>query len=189
MPDAPVPMTEAGRALRPAEVSVWDPFVRVFHWSIVILVATAWITGDDLESLHVAGGYAVAALLALRLVWGFVGPAYARFAGFVRGPRTVAAYLADTVRLRARRHLGHNPAGAAMIVALILALVATTGSGIAMEVGWFGKAHWLEEVHEALATLVLVLAGVHIAGVVAASLLHRENLIRAMITGKKRPEA
>ncbi len=189
MPDAPLRMTDAGRTSRPAEVSVWDPFVRVFHWSIVILVAMAWITGDDLESLHIAGGYAIAGLLALRLVWGFVGPRYARFASFVRGPRAVAAYLADTVRLRARRHIGHNPAGAAMIVALILALAATAASGIAMEAGWFGKAHWLEEVHEALATLVLVLAGIHVAGVIAASLFHRENLIRAMITGKKRPEA
>jgi cytochrome b len=182
-------MTEAGRAMRPAEVSVWDPFVRVFHWSIVALFAMAWITGDDFESLHVAGGYAIAALVALRIVWGFVGPRHARFASFVRGPRNVAGYLADTIRLRARRHLGHNPAGAAMIVALILALAATTGSGIAMEAGWFGKAHWLEDVHEALATLTLVLAGIHVAGVIAASLLHRENLIRAMLTGKKRPEA
>lgn len=189
MPDAPYHEISADRALRPAEVAVWDPFVRVFHWSIVILVAMAWITGDDLESLHVAGGYALAGLLALRLVWGFVGPRHARFASFVRGPRAVAAYLADTVRRRARRHLGHNPAGAAMIVALILALAATAASGIAMEAGWFGKVRWLKEIHEALATLVLVLAGIHVAGVIAASLLHRENLIRAMITGKKRPEA
>lgn len=91
MPDAPVHMTEAGRATRPAEVSVWDPFVRLFHWSVVALFVAAWIAGDDLESLHVAAGYAIAALLALRLVWGFVDPKHARFANFVRGPRQVAA--------------------------------------------------------------------------------------------------
>jgi cytochrome b len=189
MRDLPVTTTEAGRKLRPAEVSVWDPFVRVFHWSIVALFAMAWITGDDLESVHVAGGYAIAGLVALRIVWGLVGPRHARFTNFVRGPRTVLRYLADTVRFRAKRYLGHNPAGGVMIIALIVALAATTVSGIGMEARWFGNAHWLEELHEALATLTLVLAGIHVAGVIAASLLHRENLIRAMLTGKKRPEA
>jgi cytochrome b len=152
----------------------------------VALFVMAWITGDDWETLHIAGGYAIAALIALRLVWGLVGPKHARFASFVRGPGTVMRYLADTVRLRAKRHLGHNPAGGAMIVALILALAATAATGIGMEANWFGNPHWLEDLHEALATLTLVLAGLHVAGVIAASLLHRENLVRAMLTGKKR---
>jgi cytochrome b len=189
MPDKPVRLTEAGRATRPAKVAVWDPFVRVFHWSIVALFVMAWVTGDDWEGLHKAGGYAIAALVALRLVWGFVGSKHARFASFVRGPRKVVAYVADTIRLRARRYLGHNPAGGAMIVALLGALAATVASGIAMDAGWFGKAHWLEDVHEAFANLTLALAAVHVVGVIVASLLHRENLVRAMLSGRKRPEA
>ncbi|MCW5771455.1 MAG: cytochrome b/b6 domain-containing protein [Rhodospirillaceae bacterium] len=172
--------------MRPAEVRVWDPFVRVFHWSLLALFISAWLTGDELDSLHVAGGYAIAGLVTLRIVWGFAGRGHARFASFVRGPRRVALYLVDTLRGRAKRHLGHNPAGGAMIVALLLALAGTTGSGIAMEAGWFGDADWLEGVHEALANLTLVLAGVHVAGVVFASLQHRENLVRAMFTGRKR---
>jgi cytochrome b len=188
MSDDSVRLTEAGRATRPAKVAVWDPFVRVFHWSVVALFAMAWITGDDAEGLHVAGGYAIAALVGLRILWGFVGPTHARFASFVRGPAKVAAYAMDTIRLRARRHLGHNPAGGAMIVALLAALAATAASGIAMDARWFGNAHWLEEVHEAFANLTLALAATHVVGVLVASWLHRENLIRAMISGKKRPE-
>jgi cytochrome b len=180
--------TEAGRAMRPAEVAVWDPLVRVSHWAVVALVAMASITGDDFETLHVAGGYALAGLLAVRIGWGLVGPRHARFASFVKGPRAVAGYLKEVALLRARRYLGHNPAGAAMIVALLVALVATAATGIGLEARWLGNPHWLKEAHEAAATLVLVLAGLHVAGVIAASLLHRENLVRAMFTGRKRAE-
>ncbi|HEY7607658.1 MAG TPA: cytochrome b/b6 domain-containing protein [Alphaproteobacteria bacterium] len=188
MADVPARMIEAGRIMRPAEVAVWDPFVRVFHWSVVALFVLAFVTGDDLEAIHTAAGFAIAGLVALRIAWGFVGSKPARFTSFVRGPRKVAAHLVATIRLRAKRHLGHNPAGGAMVVALLAALAATTASGIALYAGWFGKAHWLEEVHEALANLTLVLAAIHVVGVIAASVLHRENLVRAMMTGRKRPE-
>ena len=98
-------------------VRVWDPFVRVFHWSLVGLFALALATGDEIEWLHLAAGYAIAALVVLRTAWGFVGPRHARFSDFVRPPGAVLGYLRDALRLRAPRHLGHNPAGGAAVAA------------------------------------------------------------------------
>ena len=173
----------AGKA---ATVRVWDPLVRVFHWSLVAAFAVAWLTGDELERLHEATGYVIIALLGIRLVWGFVGSAHARFADFVYRPSRVVGYLADTARLRAGRYLGHNPAGGAMVVALLLILAGTAGSGFAMTTDAFHDAHWVEEVHEVMANVAILLVGLHLAGVAVASLEHRENLVRAMITGRKR---
>lgn len=120
-------------------------------------------------------------------MWGFIGTRHARFSDFVYRPSEVASHLADSLRLRAKRYLGHNPAGGAMVIALICVLTATAGTGILMENEVFGDAHWLEEVHEVLAQLALLLVGLHIAGVVLTSLEHGENLVRAMVTGRKRP--
>lgn len=170
-----------------ATVRVWDPLVRVFHWSLVAAFAIAWLTGDELERLHEATGYVIMALLGVRIVWGFVGCTHARFADFVYRPSRVVGYLADTARLRAKRYLGHNPAGGAMVVSLLLALTATAGSGFAMTTDAFHDAHWVEEVHEFLANAAILLVGLHVAGVAISSLAHRENLVRAMITGRKRP--
>src|SRR5690606_3284680 len=139
------------------------------------------------DQLHEATGYIIIALLGIRVLWGIVGTAHARFADFVYRPAQVVSYLADTARLRARRYLGHNPAGGAMVVALLLALAATAGSGFAMTTEAFHDAHWVEDVHEVMANVAIVLIGLHVAGVVVSSLEHRENLVRAMITGRKRP--
>ncbi len=171
----------------PRTVKVWDVAVRVFHWSLVAAFATAFITGDEAERIHVLAGYTVLGLIALRLVWGVVGTKHARLTSFVVGPRRVAAYLRDLVRGRAPRHLGHNPAGAAMIVALLTMLLATGGTGwLAYQGG--PLAHALEEVHELFANVTLALVIAHVLGVVVSSLLHRENLARAMFTGRKRAE-
>lgn len=169
-----------------ATVRVWDPVVRLFHWLLVAALAVAWLTGDELERLHEAAGYAIIGLLAVRVVWGFVGGRHARFADFVRSPPVVVAYLADMARLRAGRHLGHNPAGGAMVVALVLMLAATAATGIMMTTDVWWGVEWVEEAHELAATLTLVLVGLHVAGVILASLAHRENLVRAMLTGRKR---
>jgi cytochrome b len=177
------PPAAAGEA---ATMRVWDPLVRVFHWSLVAAFAVAWLTGDELERLHEATGYVIIVLLGVRIVWGFVGSTHARFADFVYRPSRVVGYLADTARLRARRYLGHNPAGGAMVVALLVVLAATAGSGFAMTTEAFHDAHWVEEVHEVMANVAILLVGLHLAGVAVASLEHRENLVRAMITGRKR---
>ncbi len=184
------------------QVRVWDPLVRIFHWGLAGGFAIAFVTEDDLLGPHVWAGYLVLALIAFRLVWGLVGPRYARWAAFVRSPGETLAYLRDIARFRAKRHLGHNPAGGAMVVALLLALAATGLSGLALygaqelsgplaalmqglPAAW---AHTLEEIHEVAANLTLVLVVTHVAGVVLASLQHRENLVRSMITGYKRRE-
>lgn len=178
--------TEAGDAMSPATVRVWDPLVRIFHWSLAGLFAFAFLTGDEWDKAHETAGYAVAALVALRIVWGFIGPRRARFADFVRGPGTVLSFLRDSVRFRARRHLGHNPAGGVMVLALLASIGGIAATGIMMTTdAWWGVG-WVEELHEALAFGTLGLIVLHVGGVVFASLEHRENLVRAMITGRKR---
>lgn len=177
---------EAGGVTPPATVKVWDPFVRVFHWTLLTLFVIAFVTGDVIEGVHIAAGYGIAILLALRLVWGVIGPRHARFASFVRSPRQVLTYLRDVAGPRAPRYLGHNPAGGAMIVALLAALIGTAVTGHMMTTGAYWGAKWVEKLHEALAHGTLVLAGLHVLGVVVSSLLHRENLVKAMWTGRKR---
>lgn len=182
------------------EVKVWDPLVRVFHWTLVTAFTVAFLTEDESLDLHVLAGYGVLGLVGLRIAWGLIGTRHARFGDFVHRPRVVLAYLRDVARGRARRYLGHNPAGGAMIVALLALLASTSLTGLfaygASELagplaGVFADPRWaepLEDVHEVLANLTLILTGVHVAGVLASSLLHRENLVRAMVTGTKARE-
>ena len=170
-------------------VRVWDPLVRIFHWSLVASFAVAWLTADDWEDLHEWAGYAVAALVGFRVGWGLLGSHYARFAQFVRGPGTVVAYLGSLSAGRERRFLGHNPAGGAMIVLLILCLSGLCLTGWLYTTDAFWGVAWVETAHELLSDSMLVLIGLHLAGVVLASLRHHENLVRAMITGCKRSAA
>lgn len=170
-----------------ASVRVWDPLVRLFHWSLVASFAIAWLSEEG-ETLHNAAGYVVLALVAVRVVWGFVGSRNARFRDFVPTPAALLAYLRRMLAARAERHLGHNPAGGAMIVALLAMLALTAGSGWLMTTDRFWGVGWVEKLHEVSAWLTLALVGLHVAGVVLSSLAHRENLVRAMITGRKRAE-
>jgi cytochrome b len=188
---------EAGGAMSPATatqeegagtamVRVWDPFVRIFHWSLVALFIVAFVTGDEIERLHVVAGYAIAALVVLRIVWGFIGPRHARFSDFVRSPAIALDYLRQSIQGRAPRHLGHNPAGALMTLALLAMLIAISATGIMMTTDAFWGAQWVEDVHEALVYATLGLVVLHVAGVLFASYEHGENLVKAMITGRKR---
>jgi cytochrome b len=183
-------IAEAGRDSRPAEVpaevKVWDPLVRVLHWSLLAAFVAAWATADELDRIHIVAGYVVMGLVAVRIVWGFVGPRHARFADFVRGPSQVAAYLGDILRFRARRHLGHNPAGGAMIVALLVMLGIVSATGFMMTTDAFWGVAWVEEAHELAVNATLGLVALHVAGVALASFEHGENLVRAMFTGRKR---
>lgn len=194
-----------------ATVPVWDPVVRLFHWGLVAAVATAWLTADEIQPVHEIAGYTVATLIAVRLVWGFAGSRFARFSRFLRGPAATARYLGDMLRGRERRHLGHNPAGAAMVVALILCLSGTAFTGWLIagpqRIGLLpdlpgivtpaladdhgggrdeDREEAVEDLHEALANLTLLLVALHVGGVALASFRHRENLVRAMVTGRKR---
>ncbi len=167
-------------------VRVWDPLVRIFHWSLVAGIALAWITSEGPDGAHELIGYGVAVLIAIRFIWGFVGSKYARFSQFVKGPRATLSYLGRMVRGKAPRHLGHNPAGAAMIVALLTTITVTLVSGWMMTLDAFWGVEWVEDLHEVAATFILVLVAFHVAGVVHASVVHRESLVKAMITGLKR---
>lgn len=188
---------EAGGAMPPATslkarnataplIRVWDPFVRIFHWSLVGLFVLAFATGDETEWLHQTAGYAIAGLIVFRIIWGFVGPRHARFSDFVRAPAEVTDYVRSAIRLRAPRYLGHNPAGGAMIIALLAMLIGISVTGVMMTTDAFWGAQWVEDLHEGLVYVTLGLLALHVVGVVFASLEHGENLVKAMITGRKR---
>ena len=167
-------------------IRVWDPFVRAFHWALAASFAVAWLSSENCDGLHNAAGYAAAALVGLRIVWGFLGPRYARFAQFVRSPATVIAYLRALKDGSERRYIGHNPAGGVMVVVLLVAMAATAVSGWLLTTDAFWGSTIVQHVHSLLAHGVLALVVVHLAGVALASLRHHENLPRAMIVGVKR---
>ena len=176
----------AGGVTPPATIKVWDRFVRVFHWSLATFFLVAYATGDEVEKVHIAAGYAIAGLVGARILWGFIGPPHARFSSFVRRPREVFEYLRDVALLRAPRYIGHNPAGGAMILALLAMLIGISITGYMMTTDDYWGAKWVEEVHETLANLTIGLVVIHVLGVLVASFEHRENLIKSMITGRKR---
>ena len=166
-------------------VLVWDAPVRVFHWLMVACFAAAWITAESerWRLLHVSAGYTMVGLVAFRLVWGLIGTRHARFASFVRGPAAVAAYVKAMAQGRPPHTSGHNPAGAVAIVVMLALTLGIGASGWAVYNDLGGD--WLEEAHEVVATLMLMVVGVHVGGVLVGSILHRENLVRAMVTGHK----
>lgn len=168
-------------------IKVWDPLLRLFHWSLVAAFATAWLTADEWQSVHELAGYGVMGLLAIRLIWGLVGSHYSRFSQFVRSPSVTLHYLHELRHHREPRYIGHNPAGAAMVLALLGGLILLTASGWLYVSDTGGD--WLKEVHEFIANALLVMVALHLAGVALTGLRHRENLVKSMFTGTKRPPA
>jgi cytochrome b len=166
-------------------IRVWDLPTRLVHWLLVVSFAGAFLTADSerQRDLHILFGVTMVVVIAFRLVWGVVGTRYARFASFAFGPRAVLRYLRSLATLRSMRYLGHTPAGswAIWLMLLLGLLVGASGYGAAA-----GGAEWLEEAHEALAWTFLAVVVVHVVGVVLSSVLHRESLVTAMITGRKR---
>lgn len=180
-------------------IKVWDPLIRVFHWSLVFFFLLAYVTEDDWMTIHSYAGYSIAALVIFRLVWGVIGTRHARFTDFITTPSNVIAYLKQLSMGKARRYIGHNPAGAAMIVMLLVSLSVTVLSGVSLFAteghgplaGTF-LSTWsedsLEDVHEFFANFTLLLVVAHVLGVLLSGLLHRENLVKSMITGEKLDE-
>jgi cytochrome b len=167
------------------KILVWDAPVRVFHWLTVLCFAGAYLTAESerWRLVHVTLGYTLAGLMAFRVVWGLVGTRYARFSSFVRGPMAVVRYLRSLLQRQPEHHIGHNPAGALAILALLAlgGLIGVTGWASYNEVG----GEWLSELHELVANTMLALVGLHVAAVVVSSRLHGENLARAMVSGCK----
>jgi len=188
-------------------VKVWDIAVRVFHWSLVFFFALAYIS-EDIELIHEYSGYVVLALVGFRFIWGFIGTKYARFYNFVKKPSVVIGYVKSLAH--PKRYLGHNPAGGAMIIILLVSISLTgiTGYktkypesnllfGQIIEYTLIGEANadsderhdkneFWEEIHEFFANLMLLLIFIHIVGVLYSSLIHNENLIKSMIGGTKK---
>ncbi|TAL79258.1 MAG: cytochrome B [Burkholderiaceae bacterium] len=168
-----------------SSVVVWDIFIRIFHWSLVVAFASAYLSSDA-GAIHHWFGYVVIGLISARLIWGVVGTKYARFVNFVPSPARFSAYMKDLQASREPRYLGHNPAGGAMIVMLLFMLGATGGTGWLLTTDMFWGSDIIEGLHAVCANTVLALIGVHLAGVALASWRHRENLVKAMFTGRKR---
>jgi cytochrome b len=200
-------------------VKVWDPVVRYGHWALVAAFAVAYLSAEEdtasPDQVHVWGGYAVGAIVLIRVLWGFVGTAHARFSDFAYGPASALRYLGDMLGGRARRYIGHSPAGAVMVFALLGCLAGTVGTGIVAygnagggplanamtfsaraeesEMERPGAEGWGKEtesvvgdIHAALANITLGLVIVHVLGVGLASVMHRENLVASMFSGRKR---
>lgn len=179
-------------------VKVWDPVVRLFHWGLALVVLGSFVTADvdALVPIHVRLGLAVVALVVTRLAWGVLGPAPARFATFVRGPRAVLAYARELARGRPPLHVSHNPLGGAMVVALLGVLLGLAATGAVAYGGpqfqgpltgllSLRTAKAVKEVHEGLAGALLALVAVHVVGVTVSSVLERQNLVLGMVTGRK----
>ena len=180
------PAAEPASAPPPRKVLIWDAPVRVFHWLMVFSFVSAYLTAESerWRLVHVTLGYTMAGLVAFRVLWGFVGTRHARFSIFVRGPVAAMRYLRKLGSGPSDHTAGHNPAGALAIVALLGMTVMVTAAGWATynDVG----GGWLEDLHEGAANVMLAIVGVHIGGVLLGSWLHRDNLIGAMVTGRKR---
>jgi cytochrome b len=208
-------------------IKVWDIAIRVFHWTLLVCYAIAFISSEDIMKLHVIFGYSVLFLVLFRILYGFVGSKYARFSDFLYRPSQIADYLKRLLIGRPKHYIGHNPAGGFMIVILLLSLLSLTLTGLKAygvkghgplakhEISFMSKAfadsddkdnhdeydnrkrrsqknhkvekkdEFWEEVHETIAYFTLFFVSIHILGVLISSLIHRENLIKAMITGRK----
>lgn len=166
-------------------IQVWDVPTRVFHWSLALSFGGAFLTAESerYRDIHVMLGYTVLGLIAFRLLWGFIGGRYARFSSFLFKPGDVIAYLASLAQGKAERYVGHNPAGSVAIWLLLVLALASGTSGVLLFRDTGGDA--MEELHEALSFAMLAVVLLHVVGVVASSIMHGENLVRAMFTGTK----
>jgi cytochrome b len=167
-------------------IRVWDALVRVLHWSLVLSVATAWLTRHSPGRWHEWLGYAALAIVAIRFVWGFVGSRYARFSDFVTSGSATAAYARDVLAHREARYLGHNPLGGWMVLSLLVLVVLVGFTGWLYTTDRYWGIEWVEDTHETLSNILFLFVGFHIVGVVFTSLRHRENLVGAMLHGRKR---
>ncbi len=196
------------------QVKVWDFAVRVFHWTLVVLFVIAWFSGEESEQIHSLAGYAILGLLVFRIIWGFIGPQYARFTNFLYSPKKIIQYIKSLRTSRPEHYYGHNPAGGLMVLLLLVNLSLVTWTGLE---AWGAEGHgplaqtsqihllseaiasggdekrgeeneaeeFWEEWHEFFTDLMLILIFIHIAGVFVSGKLHKENLVKAMITGYK----
>lgn len=174
-----------GTARAGLTIKVWDPLVRILHWGLASCVIVAFFTHEGPEIIHNSFGYAALAIALVRIVWGFTGGGYARFAGFIASPHATLDYALAVLARREKHYLGHNPLGGWMIVALLVAVLVTSASGWMLDTdAWFGNEA-VERVHSSFAWLFVPLVVLHVAGVIFTSFRQKENLVTAMISGRK----
>ena len=218
------------------KVKVWDPLVRIFHWSLVLAFIIAYLTAEEENPVHIYSGYVVLGLITFRVLWGIAGTRYARFSDFIYSPAAVIRYVKGLIANKPEHYLGHNPLGGWMIVALLLCLFVITLSGLKLYAVEEGRGplavntgelsvisnayadrdeeeddddddkaysnhegrshhsekegeHFWEEIHDASTDVMLFLILLHIAGVVISSYMHRENLVKSMVTGIKETDS
>ena len=167
-------------------IPVWDAAVRVLHWSLVLTVATAWLTRHSPGRWHEWIGYATLAIVALRLIWGFAGSGYARFGDFVRSASVTSSYARDVVSRREARYIGHNPLGGWMVLILLTMVILVGFTGWLYTTDKYWGVEWVEELHETLSNVLFGFVFLHLLGVIYTSIHHRENLPGAMFHGRKR---
>ncbi len=195
-------------------MKVWDLFIRLFHWSLVVLFCISYLTKEHTSVLHIYSGFFIFVLIVVRLIWGLVGSKYARFSNFLYSPKKVLNYLQELFRKKPKHYIGHNPAAGWMIVVLLISLATITVSGLKVYSYKYGNGlasqsfielasgkvnvskknknkeykkpkHFWKEAHEFSVNFTLLLIILHILGVIVSSQLHKENLVKAMISGKK----
>ena len=175
------------------QVKVWDILVRFTHWTVAAGIIANLLFTEDGSDLHVYVGYTVLGLVVVRLLWGLVGTRYARFTSFFPTPTRLKHHLsALSVRRVDEQHLGHNPLAAIMMLSLWAVIIGLGVTGYLMETDIFshiqllGDKDVLEEIHELLANSLYLLVPLHIIAAIAMSYWQRQNLIKSMITGKKK---
>lgn len=178
-------MTTASSAQGPDRVRVWDPLVRVFHWSLVgCVLLNSWVVEEG-ETIHQWLGYAAAALVGLRLVWAVIGSRHARFADWFPTPRRVHDHLSALRRGELPVHTGHNPLGALMMLTLMAMVLGLGLTGWLQGTDAFWGVEWVQDLHEGLAETLVWLAALHAAAALVMGRIERTRLIKAMVTGVK----
>jgi len=167
-------------------IPVWDVAVRVLHWTVVLTVATAWLTRHSAGRWHEWLGYTTLAIVAMRTIWGFTGSRHARFADCIRTASVTAAYARDVFSAREARFIGHNPLGGWMVVVLLTMVALVGATGWLYTTDRFWGVEWVEELHETLSNILFGFVALHILGVVFTSIRQRENLPGSMLHGRKR---
>jgi cytochrome b len=168
-----------------ASKRVWDPLVRVFHWSLVACVLLNLFVVDDGEDLHQWLGYAASALVAVRVVWGFIGPRHARFADFFPTPRRVVNHVRALMGGEPEHHWGHNPLGALMVLGLLAMVLSLGLTGWMQTLDAFWGVEWLMDLHEGLGEWLLPMVGLHAGATIIMGRIERTRLVKAMVTGVK----
>jgi cytochrome b len=174
--------------MSPAQIPVWDPAVRLLHWTLVCAITVAWTSTLAIglpASWHETAGFTAMVCVALRVLWGFAGSRHARFDDFIRSPQHTWRYAKQVWQGTAAHHLGHNPLGGWMVVMLLLTVAAITATGWLQTTDRYWGSNGLERVHATLAWGLLGLIALHVAGVLITSFHQRENLVKAMLDGRK----